>query len=195
MSFQFHGRGQSKQPVITLQGALKLIMWLPGNMAKEVRSKVCDILTRFLSGDASLHAEVDRNASIGVVAACEAFMGDAIASSKRKREEAPEVGCVYGSVSEAFPGLIKIGLTHNPDARLSSMNTSCAPLPHRFVAIAPTYDAALDERMAHAYFADRQEVKEFYRVTVEELQRFFDRHITPEYALHCAPQPVVARKF
>ena len=27
--FQFPGRGQSEQPVITLEGALKLIMWLP----------------------------------------------------------------------------------------------------------------------------------------------------------------------
>ena len=62
-SFQFPGRGQSEQTVITLQGAIKLIMWLPGNMAKDFRSKACDILTRFLAGDQSLHAEIDANAT------------------------------------------------------------------------------------------------------------------------------------
>ena len=63
LNFQFPGRGQSEQPVIMLQGALKLIMWLPGNMAKDFRSKACDILTRFLAGDQSLHAEIDANAT------------------------------------------------------------------------------------------------------------------------------------
>ena len=61
-TFQFPGRGQSSQPVITLPGAIKLIMWLPGNMAKEFRSKACDILTRYLAGDGSLVAEVEANA-------------------------------------------------------------------------------------------------------------------------------------
>lgn len=61
-NFQFPGRGQSPQPVITLPGALKLIMWLPGNMAKEFRSKACEILTRYLAGDASLVAEIKSNA-------------------------------------------------------------------------------------------------------------------------------------
>jgi hypothetical protein len=61
-NFKFEGRGQSEQPVITLQGALKLIMWLPGTMAKEFRSQACDILTRYLAGDQSLHAEVNANA-------------------------------------------------------------------------------------------------------------------------------------
>ena len=62
-NFKFEGRGQSEQPVITLQGAIKLIMWLPGNMAKDFRSQACDILTRYLAGDQSLHAEVNANAA------------------------------------------------------------------------------------------------------------------------------------
>ena len=41
--FQFPGQGQREQPVITLEGALKLITWLPGNMAKDYRSKACGI--------------------------------------------------------------------------------------------------------------------------------------------------------
>ena len=68
-AFQFPGRGQSLQPVITLQGALKLIMWLPGDMAKGFHSQACDILTRHLSGDETLAADTAHNASIGVVAA------------------------------------------------------------------------------------------------------------------------------
>ena len=61
--FQFPGRGQSPQTVIQLQGALKVIMWLPGDMAKGLRSKACDLLTRVLAGDASLHAEIEGNAA------------------------------------------------------------------------------------------------------------------------------------
>ena len=45
-NFQFPGRGQSPQPVITLPGALKLVMWLPGTMAREYRTKACEIPTR-----------------------------------------------------------------------------------------------------------------------------------------------------
>lgn len=60
-TFQFPGRGQTPQPVITLPGALKLIMWLPGTMAKDFRSKACDILTRYLAGDASLVSEIECN--------------------------------------------------------------------------------------------------------------------------------------
>ena len=63
LNFKFEGRGQSEQPVITLQGAIKLIMWLPGNMAKDFRSQACDILTRYLAGDQTMHAEINVNAT------------------------------------------------------------------------------------------------------------------------------------
>ena len=62
-NFQFPGQGQRVQPVITLEGALKLIMWLPGDMAKDYRSKACGILTRFLGGDSSLVEEIEANAA------------------------------------------------------------------------------------------------------------------------------------
>ena len=61
--FQFKGRGEMLRPVITLQGALKLIMWLPGNMAKDFRSQACDILTRYLAGDQTMHDELNFNAT------------------------------------------------------------------------------------------------------------------------------------
>ena len=61
--FQFPGQGQRVQPVITLKGALKLIMWLPGDMAKDYRSQACSILIRFLGGDLSLVEEIEANAA------------------------------------------------------------------------------------------------------------------------------------
>ena len=61
--FQFPGQGQRAQPVITLEGALKLIMWLPGGMAKDYRSRACGILTRFLGGDSTLVEEIEANAA------------------------------------------------------------------------------------------------------------------------------------
>ena len=54
---------QRVQPVITLEGALKVITWLPGTMAKDYRSKACGILTRYLGGDSSLVEEIEANAA------------------------------------------------------------------------------------------------------------------------------------
>jgi len=66
-NLQFKGSGQKPQPVIQFQGALKLLMWLPGTQAKVMRSKAADILTRYFAGDSSLHAEVEANAASGGV--------------------------------------------------------------------------------------------------------------------------------
>ena len=63
VNLKFPGSGQKEQPVITLQGAIKLIMWLPGDMAKDFRSKACDILTRYLAGDQTMHDELNFNAT------------------------------------------------------------------------------------------------------------------------------------
>jgi hypothetical protein len=60
--YQFPGRGQSAQPVITFPGALKLSMFLPGENAKRHRSSMAKILERFFAGDKSLLAEIEANA-------------------------------------------------------------------------------------------------------------------------------------
>ena len=62
-NFKFPGQGQSVQPVITLEGALKLIMWLPGNGAKDMRIQFSDIIKRYLAGDASMVGEIQANAA------------------------------------------------------------------------------------------------------------------------------------
>jgi hypothetical protein len=61
-NFKFPGRGQSEQPVIQFQGAIKLLMWLPGEQAKVFRSKAADILTRYFAGDKSLLEDIAANA-------------------------------------------------------------------------------------------------------------------------------------
>jgi hypothetical protein len=62
LNFKFPGRGQSDQPVIQFQGAIKLIMMLPGENAKKARSKAADIITRYFAGDKTLLEEIKANA-------------------------------------------------------------------------------------------------------------------------------------
>lgn len=60
--YQFPGQRQSSQPVITFVGALRLIMFLPGEAAKQHRSVMVDILRRYFAGDMSLFDELANNA-------------------------------------------------------------------------------------------------------------------------------------
>jgi hypothetical protein len=62
---KFPGSGQSEQPVITFVGALKLIMFLPGEAAKKHRGAMTEILRRYYAGDASLIDEVITNNNSG----------------------------------------------------------------------------------------------------------------------------------
>lgn len=59
--YKFKGRGQQKQDLIQVQGALKLLMWLPGKRANEFKSKAVGILNRFYTGDTTLLAEIREN--------------------------------------------------------------------------------------------------------------------------------------
>lgn len=63
LNFKFPGRGQSEQPVITFPGAIKIMMWLPGENAKNVRTKAAEIITRYYAGDKSLLQEIEANAN------------------------------------------------------------------------------------------------------------------------------------
>ncbi len=60
--FKFPGRGQQEQPVIQFKGAVKLLMWLPGENAKKFRCKASEILTRYYAGDKTLIADICDNA-------------------------------------------------------------------------------------------------------------------------------------
>ena len=166
---QFPGQGQREQPVITLEGAVKLIMWLPGKVAKGVRARAADILVRYFDNQA------------------EAFTSWAVDTAEQVQEveaaREPEIKYVYGAVSEAFPGLVKIGFTSSLDARMESANTFCGPAPFKIATHVPSLDARRDEQMAHSFFAAKREEGEFFRVRVEDVEVLFNTTILPMYNL------------
>lgn len=62
-NFKFPGRGAGEQPVISFPGALKLIMFLPGETAKQHRASMVTILQKYFAGDPSLLREIEDNAA------------------------------------------------------------------------------------------------------------------------------------
>lgn len=61
-NFKFPGRGQQNQSVITFDGALTLMNWLPGENAKKWRGKTTQILKRYFAGDPTLLDDIQANA-------------------------------------------------------------------------------------------------------------------------------------
>lgn len=61
-NFQFPGKGNRLEPVITFQGVLKLIMLVSGQKAALYRSAMVKILQKYYAGDGSLLEEVEANA-------------------------------------------------------------------------------------------------------------------------------------
>ena len=59
---QFPGQGQRETPCVDANGALFLMMRVPGKAAMQFRLKCFDILKRYFAGDASLGAEAAANA-------------------------------------------------------------------------------------------------------------------------------------
>ena len=57
------GKGNSNAILVTFDHALELVMVLPGQVAKQFRVKACDILKRYMAGDASLVKEIEANAA------------------------------------------------------------------------------------------------------------------------------------
>ena len=179
---QFQGQGQSKQPVITSKGAIKLLMWLPGSQAKATRSAAAEILARYVEGDQSLCLEIANNKQIGENQACAALMNSAM--KKRKYDEThsmPTVGWVYGTESEAFVDMVKIGRAQDLNSRLASGNTFCAPAKHVVVAAVPSFDPIRDEKAAHQHFEAQRGSGEFFKVTKEAVQLYFNLHLMPLY--------------
>jgi len=179
---QFKGRGNLKQPVITSKGAIKLLMWLPGDKAKSLRSAAAEILARYVEGDQSLCLEIANNKQIGENQACAALMNSAM--KKRKYDEThsmPTVGWVYGTESEAFVDMVKIGRAQDLNSRLASGNTFCAPAKHVVVAAVPSFDPIRDEKAAHQHFEAQRGSGEFFKVTKEAVQLYFNLHLMPLY--------------
>jgi hypothetical protein len=176
--YQFPGRGQTEQPVITFKGAIYLAMILPGKHAKTYRTAFVDLIQRHLNGDATLCTEINENKKRGMVQSCLSLINKRPAHNSI---DMPVTNYVYATKSDAFPGLIKIGKAVNVRKRLSSLNTACAPVPHYVVAMAPTFDYTRDERTAHAFFALTRKEGEFFEITEEAVKSYFDHHITAQY--------------
>jgi hypothetical protein len=159
------------------------LTWLPGNIAKEFTQKAAEVLTRYFDGDMSLVDEIKNNRCIGPEVACVMFISSAAASAKRKREsnEMPKSDWIYGTESEAFPGLIKIGRSGDVKVRLSSGNTFCAPEPHTLIAAAPTFDPKRDEEAAHEHFGEFRVEGEFFRISEAALRLYFTEVLLPIY--------------
>jgi hypothetical protein len=56
------GKGNAHTKLLTFKHAIELIMVLPGTIAKKIRQKFADIITRYIAGDATLVDEIKANA-------------------------------------------------------------------------------------------------------------------------------------
>jgi len=188
----------NKRSVIDIEGAYKLMMFLP-NTPPLFKCKSAHVLKRYLDGDSTLTDEILQNQAIGPLQSHMQFAQDVMDDTEKMRREKgmPEIRFIYACASPAFPSLIKIGKTEDLVSRLSALNTSCAPAPHKYVAVAQSLDYTRDEKMAHAYFAYARKDGEFFQVTEEEVATYFEKNIEPlfqmelkEYMLsHPAQQP------
>ena len=61
LTHQFFGPGQTEVDVITFQGALKLIMAVPGENARALRTQFAELLQRFFAGDPTLVSDLAQN--------------------------------------------------------------------------------------------------------------------------------------
>jgi hypothetical protein len=52
----FPGRGKGRTKLVTFQGAIELVMVLPGKVAKETRAQFAGIIQRYMAGDELLIA-------------------------------------------------------------------------------------------------------------------------------------------
>jgi hypothetical protein len=182
LEFQFPGRGQSPQPVITFQGSIKLIMFLPGKRVKQCRSQITEIISRYLDGDVSMCDEIKHNHLIGQKRSYAAFARDVMRNEDSNgNQKTPDFQYIYATKSAAFPNLVKIGRTIDIKSRLSQLNTGCAPAPHELVAIVPTMNMYRDEHLTHEHFASYRRAGEFFEVDEADVKAYFTKIILVRY--------------
>ena len=56
--YKFKGQGKTTSPVVNVQGMVKILFWLPGELAKQFRSKSAETMIRYLGGDLTLIEEI-----------------------------------------------------------------------------------------------------------------------------------------
>ena len=194
---RFPGAAGPETPVMTIFGLQKLLLFMGGNVSKAFKEELFTLMQRYLDGDHTMLVEIKHNKSIGKKKSFEKF-AEKVAEKAQiyidaSMKEMPPTSYIYGTKTPAFPGLIKIGNSSNLKARLSSLNTSCAPDPHVIVATTPTFDKDRDEDLAHAFFASARREGEFFAVSPEDVRSFFSSHIMPQYQLELA-QNIASRQ-
>jgi hypothetical protein len=194
---KFPGRGQRNTPCMTLQGLQVLTTCLGDKVRKAYIEETSSIVQRYLDGDCAMISEIEQNQRLGRVKSYENFVNKvtqrANAYAIARSGAMPRVSYVYATKTPAFPGLLKIGKTVDLGARLSGLNTSCAPLPHEFVAIATTFDHDRDEKAFQAFFSSARREGEFFELEELDVIAYFDSHITgrfnAELAVHMGEAP------
>ena len=183
VKIQFAGARQRRTPCLEVGSLLKLLSITRIKHKEAFRIEMEQVLERYLDGDTSMCIEIQENKRIGADAARESFSlkVEARAAEMEEEDDNEQQGFVYGMVSEAFPGLVKIGRTSNLEKRLAQANVFSAPAPFKVVAQVPSMNAPRDERMAHAFFADQREEGEFFRVSVQAVENFFTTSMLPMY--------------
>ena len=183
------GRG-AKTPAMTIEGIHMLLLILDGRVCEAFRQEASKILQRYLDGDTSMCTEIEENKAMGKAKSYQKFTKTVVKRAEEmaveEAEEMPPSSFVYATKSKAFQGLIKIGKTVDINARLSNLNTACAPAPHVVVAVAPTFDNTRDELMAHAFFADARKEGEFFEITEDQVKTYFQTHILAQYQVELA---------
>ena len=187
---KFPGQGQRNTPTMTIEGLQMLLQILDCKVCEAFKQEASKILQRYLDGDTSMCAEIEENKAMGKAKSYQKFAQTVMKRAKdiadKEAEEMPPSSFVYATKSPAFEGLIKIGKTVDMQARLSSLNTGCAPAPHVVVAVAPTFDNTRDERMAHTFFADARKEGEFFKITEDQVKAYFQTHILAQYQVELA---------
>jgi len=179
------GRGNGRTKLVTFQDTIELIMVLPGKMARQYRLQFVDIIKRYLDGDQTMISEIEENSVIGKAKSYAKFThkihAQLEAEQTKTAQHLPATAYVYATKSAAFPGLIKIGKAEDMKKRLSSLNTSCSPIPHTVVALAPSFNNVRDERAAHAFFADFRREGEFFELCENVVKEYFASFISSQY--------------
>ena len=55
---KFKGQGQRETPCLTAKGLIKLLQWIPGDLAKKFREQTSEIMFKYLNADLSLAEEI-----------------------------------------------------------------------------------------------------------------------------------------
>lgn len=88
--YRFEGQGQRDTPVIDAKRVVMLLNLLPGKTAAKFRIHFADIVVRYLGGDGTLVAEIQRNAEIQGTLEAEdpmSIFGDDVRHKRRRNED------------------------------------------------------------------------------------------------------------